>query len=129
MKAVSVDDVLKILHKYGKYIFVTDEKKYSDMVDEITNLKTLEQEPCEDVISRQAIIEAFQMFRGYEANRTNVEWVDRIETVVKKLPSVNSQEPLTKEDYIELRDRFGDYVAFVVRDMVNGKGERWKRAE
>lgn len=45
MKSVNVDDVLKILHKYGKYIFVTDEKKYSDMVDEISNLKALEQEP------------------------------------------------------------------------------------
>lgn len=45
MKVVNVNDVLKILHKYGKYIFVTDEKKYSDMVDEISNLKALEQEP------------------------------------------------------------------------------------
>lgn len=41
MKAVNVDDVLKILHKYGKYIFVTDMKKYSSMVDEIANLKPL----------------------------------------------------------------------------------------
>ena len=45
MKAVNVDDVLKILHKYGRYIFVTDEKRYSSMVDEIANLKALEQEP------------------------------------------------------------------------------------
>ena len=45
MKAVNVDEVLKILHRYGKYIFVTDEKKYSDMIDEIANLKALEQEP------------------------------------------------------------------------------------
>ena len=44
MKAVNADDVLKILHKYGKYIFVTDEKKYSSMVDEIANLKALKQE-------------------------------------------------------------------------------------
>ena len=42
MKAVNVDDVLKILHKYGKYIFVTDEKKYSSMIDEIANLKSLD---------------------------------------------------------------------------------------
>lgn len=49
MNAVNVDDVLKILHKYGKYIFVTDEKKYSDMVDEIANLKALEQEPSRDM--------------------------------------------------------------------------------
>ena len=45
MKDINVDDVLKILHKYGKNIFVTDEKKYSDMVDEISNLKALKQEP------------------------------------------------------------------------------------
>lgn len=45
MKAVNVDDVLKILHKYGRYIFVTDEKTYSSMVDEIANLKALKQEP------------------------------------------------------------------------------------
>lgn len=57
----------------------------------IMAIKALEQEPCEDAISRQATIEAFQMFRGYEANRTNAEWVDRIETVVKKLPPVNPQ--------------------------------------
>lgn len=44
MKVVNVDEVLKILHKYGKYIFVTDEKKYSDMVDEIANLRAQEQE-------------------------------------------------------------------------------------
>jgi len=54
--------------------------------------KMLEQEPFDDAISRQATIEAFQMFRGYEANRTNAEWVDRIETVVKKLPPVTPQQ-------------------------------------
>jgi len=43
MKAVNADDVLKILHKYGKYIFVTDEKRYFSMVDEIANLKALEE--------------------------------------------------------------------------------------
>ena len=59
-------------------------------------IKALEIEPCEDAISRQATIEAFQMFRGYEANRTNAEWVDRIETIVKKLPPVNPQEPCDK---------------------------------
>ena len=50
MKAVNVDDVLKILHKYGRYIFVTDEKKYTDMEYEIANLKALEQEPILDKI-------------------------------------------------------------------------------
>lgn len=45
MKAVNVNDVLKILYNYGHYLFVTDTKRYSDMVDEIANLKALEQEP------------------------------------------------------------------------------------
>lgn len=44
MKVVNVDDVLKILYKYGRYIFVTDEKTYSSMVDEIANLEELKQE-------------------------------------------------------------------------------------
>lgn len=38
----------------------------------------------------------------------------------------NKISPLTEEDYIELRDRFGEDVKFVVRDMIEGKGERWK---
>jgi UDP-galactopyranose mutase len=61
MKAVNVDDVLKILHKYGKYIFVTDEKKYFSMVDEIANLKALEQEPMVEIdlysVIKQSYIE------------------------------------------------------------------------
>lgn len=41
MKAVNADEVLKVLNKYGAYIFVTDAKKYTDMVDEILNLEEL----------------------------------------------------------------------------------------
>ena len=48
----------------------------------------------EDAISRKETREACQMFREYESNRTNSEWVDRIETVVKALPP-KSQEPRT----------------------------------
>ena len=35
--------------------------------------------------------------------------------------------PLSEEDYTELRDRFGTEVESVVRDMVSGKGERWNK--
>ena len=48
MKAVNVDAVLKILDRYGKYIFVTDYKKYSDMVDDIANLESLKQGSCDN---------------------------------------------------------------------------------
>ena len=79
MKPVNVDDVLKILHKYGKYIFVTDEKRYSSMVDEIANLKALKQEPCEDTVSRQAVLDEFH-------DLTNL--YERI----KQLPSVQPKQ-------------------------------------
>ncbi len=54
-------------------------------------IKALEQGLCEDAISRQNAIEAFQIFREYESNRSNKEWVDRIETVLNQLPPVNPQ--------------------------------------
>ena len=41
MKAVNVDDVLKILHSYGSFIFVTDEQKYTDMEYKIANLPSV----------------------------------------------------------------------------------------
>jgi hypothetical protein len=31
MKAVNVNDVLKILYKYGEFLFVTDYPKYREM--------------------------------------------------------------------------------------------------
>lgn len=64
-------------------------------------IKALEQEPCEDTISRQSAIEEFQKFREYESNRTHKEWVDRIETVLNQLPSVRPQE---KTGHWVLRD-------------------------
>lgn len=54
-------------------------------------IKALEQEPCDNAISRQEAVEAFQIFREYESNRSNKEWVDRIETVLNQLPPVNLQ--------------------------------------
>ena len=43
-----------------------------------------------ELIDRQAAIEAFQMFRKYESNRSNSEWVDRIETVLKAQPTIGT---------------------------------------
>ena len=60
-----------------------------------------------------------------DGNRVEFEWwtPKMLERLIDKAPSA---EPLTEEDYTELRDRFGEYVEFVVRDMITGKGERWK---
>lgn len=64
MKAVNVDDVLKILHKYGKYVFATDEKKYSTMVDEIANLKALKPEPILDKIRAEIMQNSYPIVHG-----------------------------------------------------------------
>ena len=71
-----------------------------------------------DSIYRQAAIDDIKAV--YEWHDTVTE--DRILDHLHRLPSA---EPLTEEDYTELRDRFGEYVEFVVRDMITGKGERW----
>ncbi len=41
------------------------------------------------------------------------------------LDRVPTRKPLTQQDYQELNDRFGDFVEFVVRDMIEGREERW----
>lgn len=97
MKAVNVDDVLKILYKYGRYIFVTDEKRYSSMVDEISNLKALEQEPCEDCVNRKDLDNALYEHFHDEDSQTNMTDVSlgAIRNFVRNFPSVTSQKPKT----------------------------------
>jgi len=52
--------------------------------------------------------------------------------IVKKVVDYITKQPepviggLTETDMIEIRDRYGDEVAFVVRDMLTGKNERWE---
>lgn len=40
-----------------------------------------------DLINRNAAIAAFKPYALYDSNRTNVEWVRRIELVLEALPS------------------------------------------
>ena len=105
MKVVNVNDVLEILYKYGKYIFVTDEKRYSSMVDEIANLKALEQKPCDDCISRQAVLDKLnrlievERLQGTDEMGYGRERVSAYESMIFEInskylyPSVNPQEP------------------------------------
>lgn len=71
----------------------------------IMAIKALEQEPVIEPLERLA----------ESASKT-----------AKVLERLSEQKPLTEENYIELNDRFGEYVVFIVKDMVSGKGERWK---
>lgn len=44
MKAINCNEVLKILHSYGRFVFATDDKKFLDMEHEIANLPPVQPE-------------------------------------------------------------------------------------
>jgi uncharacterized protein YqgQ len=91
MKVVNVDDVLKILHKYGKYVFVTDKKKYSTMVDEIANLKALKPESILDKIRAEIMkLQTYKMFDGEDA--VYVECEDVLQIIDKYKAESEVQE-------------------------------------
>ena len=79
-----------------------------------------------DLISRQALQKAMYE-RAFETDGDTMWqsgcWV-RYRAIEDVIKSQQSAEPLTEEDYIELRDRFGEGVEFVVRDMISGKENR-----
>lgn len=56
-------------------------------------------EAMSDLIERQAAIDAFKPYAGYESNRTNAEWVHRIELVLHDMPS--AQPEITEDDVKE----------------------------
>lgn len=65
MKYVNVDEVLKILHKYGEHVFVNDMKRYQDMTDKIANLKGLKLEDIKvDVESMVSALEREEYAEG-----------------------------------------------------------------
>lgn len=58
---------------------------------------------------------------GLQAQTLNMA-CDRHIMMIKELPSV---ELISKSDLIELRDRYGDEVRFVIEDMLSGEDKRW----
>ncbi len=50
----------------------------------------------DDTISRREAIEAFQPYNEYESNRSNKDWVRRIELVLGDLPSAESERKTGK---------------------------------
>ncbi len=92
MKAVNVNDILQILYKYGKFIFITDGKKYSDMVDEIANLKAWGK-PCDDAVSRQAVLDTLdKMDKALDTDRTVENYKKLLIECYKDLPFVIPKE-------------------------------------
>lgn len=79
-----------------------------------------------DLIDRQKAFDALifesRIVDGYY---TEYERIIKEEDAIEAISMLPSAEPLTEKDYAELRDRFGEYVEFVVRDMVSGEDKRW----
>lgn len=80
-------------------------------------------------VSLNAVIDTIRNLPLYD--KTTLDEADKIHNAIltiidgiKQLPPV-----LSETDLIELGDRFGDGVEYVVRDMLSGKGERWKEGE
>lgn len=59
-----------------------------------------------DIISRQAAIAAFKPYALYDSNRTNAEWVRRIELGLEELPSAEKHGK-----WIKMSDADGVYWA------------------
>lgn len=98
-----------------------EEERSSEELDFVQPHKkipvTLDLTPCDNAVSRQAAVEAFQMFREYESNRSNKEWVNRIETVLNQLPPVN---PTKIEHWIPVSERFPEEDKTVIASTKYG---------
>lgn len=77
-----------------------------------------------DLIRRQEVKE---ILRTEWVKLFPIELDPYLSLAMEKIYNIQSAEPLTEEDFTELRDRYGKEVEFVVRDMITGKGERWTK--
>lgn len=81
-------------------------------------------------------VQSCERIRGsIQGERCTMDLIDR--TLIGELVDSNgnvhyediinlpSAQPLQEEDLLELEHRFGEWVRFVVEDMISGKGERW----
>lgn len=89
--------------------------------------KYAEQEPCDDAVSRQAVLDTEYQIK--EINGIEYVMLSEVQMKIRKMPSVRPQEPKTGE-WIALESRFelGDRLkcsecgqVFVVGDYVSRK--------
>ena len=83
-------------------VHMLEEKYDTDRVEDAVDMaiNALEQEPCEDAISRQAVLDAIMANNIWE-NEYNLT-SSRIKKAVENLPSVNPQEPFKPMVEIDL---------------------------
>lgn len=77
----------------------------------------------DDLISREAAIDEINNICPVDTEY-DCTLLDRVD-VRRVLSDLPSAQPIDEIDLIELRDRYGDEVRFVVEDMLSGEGKRW----
>lgn len=77
----------------------------------------------DDLISRRAAIDEINNICPVDTEY-DCTLLDRVD-VRRVLSDLPSAQPIDEIDLIELRDRYGDEVRFVVEDMLSGEGKRW----
>lgn len=96
---------------------VTNKEKYrvtEQVIKAVKATKALEQEPCEDAVSRQAVLDLFKTFWRCFVSRADEEIFKK---EIKDLPSVNPQEPFDIDQYCKEH-----FVVMVDKDL-------WEKAE
>ena len=90
---------LKGIKNYGRDTF-TEQSDWQESLD--MAIKALEQEPCENAISRQAVLNKIIKFSVTDGRSVSVTglW-----TEVNELPSVTPQEPILEKIRAEIKEK------------------------
>jgi Lar family restriction alleviation protein len=103
----------------------------SDQLERVIRNEREPLKPCPFCGSNNVRVDTFQPYEAIcwvECGRcgTSGSRAYTIDEAIKAWNRRTSTGGMTEFDYRELRDRFGKEVEFIVRDMVDGKEERWK---
>ena len=105
--------------------FIHHESKQG-RIEAILSTKPKGMDSMSDLIDRQKAIEAFRPYAEYESNRSNADWVRRIELVLSELPSA---EP---DHWIFCKDQMPEIDQHVLLTLTSGYitiGWRWQEGE
>ena len=112
----------------GKKVLFSEEEKY-----EAYNMaiKALEQEPCEESISRQAAIDSIEneqkkiMRSDWAIDQAKFSAMSEIRALIEELPSVSMEKP--KIDWIPVSERLPSDDEYVIVSVIDDHGDTpWK---
>lgn len=122
------EEAIELLEKEKVYMIGHGGDRQAKALEMAT--KALEQEPCEDAISRQAMLEYQQYLHGKMSNEEN----HKLWEFIKELPPVTP----TRKEWIPVSERLpeenGGYLVTVKRGYVTtalwlGDAEKWSAVD